>query len=148
MAVKSVFPALDDKTRALFDQTFLDAVRYDAAGLVPVVAQDAENGKVLMLAYANRESLEITLREKKACYWSRSRKELWLKGATSGHFQHIKEILIDCDGDAIIYKVIQDTAACHTGFESCFFRKVTDVGTLEAEGDLKFDAQTVYGKKG
>jgi phosphoribosyl-AMP cyclohydrolase len=116
-------------------QSFLDAVKFDKDGLVPAIAQDAETGKVLMLAYMNRESLEITLKERKMCYWSRSRKELWRKGATSGNTQDVKEILIDCDGDALVFKITQTGGACHTGYESCFVDK------------LMFDAEEAYRKK-
>jgi phosphoribosyl-AMP cyclohydrolase (EC 3.5.4.19) len=128
-------------------QSFLDAVKFDKDGLVPAIAQDAETGKVLMLAYMNRESLEITLKERKMCYWSRSRKELWRKGATSGNTQEVKEILIDCDGDALVFKITQTGGACHTGYESCFFRKVEDDGSFEIVDKLMFDAEEAYRKK-
>ena len=91
-------------------------------GLIPAIVQDAENGQVLMLAYMSAESRKITLEKKLACYYSRSRKELWLKGETSGHYQHVKEIALDCDEDTLLLKVIQDGAACHTGARSCFYR--------------------------
>jgi len=128
-------------------QSFLDTVKFDKEGLVPAIAQDAETGKVLMLAYMNRESLEITLKERKMCYWSRSRKELWRKGATSGNTQDVKEILIDCDGDALVFKVTQTGGACHTGYESCFFRKVEDDGSFQIVDKLMFDAEEAYRKK-
>ncbi len=128
-------------------QAFLDAVKFDKDGLVPAIAQDAETGKVLMLAYMNRDSLEITLKERKMCYWSRSRKELWRKGATSGNTQDVKEILIDCDGDALVFKITQTGGACHTGYESCFFRKVEDDGSFQIVDKLMFDAEEVYRKK-
>jgi len=91
-------------------------------GLVPCVVQDAESGQVLMLAYMNEESLAKTVETKLATYFSRSRNELWVKGETSGHYQHVKEILVDCDADTILLKVEQDGAACHTGKYSCFYR--------------------------
>jgi phosphoribosyl-AMP cyclohydrolase len=128
-------------------QSFLDTVKFDKEGLVPAIAQDAETGKVLMLAYMNRKSLEITLKERKMCYWSRSRKELWRKGATSGNTQDVKEILIDCDGDALVFKVTQTGGACHTGYESCFFRKVEDDGSFQIVDKLMFDAEEAYRKK-
>ena len=96
-------------------------------GLVPCIAQDAESGQVLLLAYMNEERLQKTIETGKAVYWSRSRNELWMKGETSGHYQHVKEILVDCDGDTLLLKVHQDGAACHTGKYSCFYR------TLEGE---------------
>lgn len=91
-------------------------------GLVPCVVQDAESLEVLMLAYMSEESLEKTLKTGLATYWSRSRQELWVKGETSGHYQHMQEILIDCDEDTLLLKVHQDGAACHTGRRSCFYR--------------------------
>lgn len=126
---------------------FLDKVKFDKEGLVPAIAQDAETGKVLMLAYMNRESLEITLNEGKMCYWSRSRKELWRKGATSGNWQEVQEILIDCDGDALVFKVKQTGGACHEGYDSCFFRKVEDDGSFKIVGETIFDAEETYRKK-
>ena len=93
-------------------------------GLIPVIVQDAANGEVLMLAYMNKESYEQTLREGIMCYWSRSRKELWRKGDTSGHYQYLKENRIDCDLDTILAKVEQIGAACHTGNRSCFYREL------------------------
>ncbi len=128
-------------------QAFLDAVKFDKDGLVPAIAQDAQTGKVLMLAYMNRDSLEITLKERKMCYWSRSRKELWRKGATSGNTQDVKEILIDCDGDALVFKITQTGGACHTGYESCFFRKVEDDGSFQIVDKMMFDAEEAYRKK-
>lgn len=128
-------------------ETFLNAIKFDKDGLVPAIAQDAETGKVLMLAYMNRESLEITLKERKMCYWSRSRKELWRKGATSGNTQDVKEILIDCDGDALVFKVTQKGGACHTGYQSCFFRKVEDDLSFQIVDKMMFDAEEAYRKK-
>jgi phosphoribosyl-AMP cyclohydrolase len=100
----------------------LDELTFDERGLIPVIAQDAENGDVLMLAWANRESLERTLAEGRMVYWSRSRQELWRKGDTSGHAQHVEELRVDCDADVVLARVHQDGAACHTGERSCFFR--------------------------
>ncbi len=97
-------------------------VKFDERGLVPAIAQDTTTKEVLMLAYMNRESLEITLKEKKACYFSRSRQKLWLKGETSGHFQHIKSIKYDCDGDTLLLEVEQVGNACHTNNRTCFYR--------------------------
>lgn len=92
-------------------------------GLVPAVVQDFKSGEVLMLAYMNKESLEKTIETGTSWFWSRSRKSYWNKGETSGHFQYVKEISIDCDGDTILLKVKQIGAACHTGNRSCFYRK-------------------------
>jgi phosphoribosyl-AMP cyclohydrolase len=100
----------------------LDRVKFDDRGLVPVVAQE-EDGTVLMLAWANREALLQTVREARAVYWSRSRKELWRKGDTSGHRQEVTAIRVDCDGDAVLYTVRQTGPACHEGTRSCFDRR-------------------------
>jgi phosphoribosyl-AMP cyclohydrolase len=93
-------------------------------GLVPVVTQEAKTGKVLMLAYANKEAVENTMKTKKATYWSRSRNELWVKGDTSGHVQKVRRVLVDCDNDTLLYVVDQVGPACHTGKHSCFFSKL------------------------
>jgi len=104
-------------------QELLDEVRWNAQGLVPVIAQDAASSRVLMLAWMNRDALSCTLRERRAVYWSRSRQSLWPKGETSGHVQHVREVRLDCDGDTILLLVEQvGGIACHTGRASCFFR--------------------------
>jgi phosphoribosyl-AMP cyclohydrolase len=100
----------------------LDELAFDERGLIPVIAQDAENGDVLMLAWASREALERTLEEGRMVYWSRSRQELWRKGDTSGHVQHVEELRVDCDADVVLARVHQEGAACHTGERTCFFR--------------------------
>lgn len=100
------------------------ALLMDGVELVPVIAQDAKSGEVLMLAYMNHESLAITIESGRATYWSRSRNELWEKGATSGHTQKVISIAIDCDGDALLIKVEQVGAACHTGERTCFHREI------------------------
>ncbi len=107
-------------------------LKFDEQGLIPVITQDAESGQVLMFAFANREALEKTLTTGEAHYYSRSRQEIWHKGATSGHFQKLKEIRYDCDSDAVLYKVLQTGVACHTGEYSCFYRSIT----FEAEPSL------------
>ena len=113
-------------------------------GLVPVIVQDDETGDVLMLAYMNREAWLKTVDTGKATYWSRSRNELWIKGETSGHVQIVKEILVDCDSDTLLLKVQQiGGAACHTGYKSCFYRKVVD-GKTEIIGEIVFKPEDVY----
>ena len=96
------------------------ALLKDPAALIPAIVQDVSSNEVLMLAYMNTESLALTLSTGKATYWSRSRNELWIKGATSGHFQEVNSVSLDCDGDAILLKVTQTGAACHTGDRTCF----------------------------
>jgi phosphoribosyl-AMP cyclohydrolase len=113
-------------------------------GLLPVIVQDYETGEVLMLAYMNRKAWLETLETSKATYWSRSRNELWVKGETSGHVQIVKEILVDCDSDTLLLKVQQvGGAACHTGYKSCFYRKVTN-GKTEIIGKPVFKPEDVY----
>jgi phosphoribosyl-AMP cyclohydrolase len=113
-------------------------------GLLPVIVQDYETGEVLMLAYMNRKAWLKTLETGKATYWSRSRNELWVKGETSGHVQIVKEILVDCDSDTLLLKVQQiGGAACHTGYKSCFYRKVTN-GKTEIIGEPVFKPEDVY----
>ena len=99
-------------------------LRFDEKGLIPAVVQDFYTKKVLTVAYMNAESLDITLREKRTCFWSRSRKELWRKGETSGNVQRIASIRADCDGDALVIEVDREGPACHTGNDSCFFNPV------------------------
>ncbi len=115
-----------------------------AGGLVPAVAQDADTGKVLMLAWMNRAAYEETLRTGRACYYSRSRGKLWRKGEESGHVQEVREVYLDCDADTVLLKVRQvGGAACHEGYKSCFFRRVRD-GKLEVIGERVFDPAKVY----
>ncbi|MBV5268033.1 MAG: phosphoribosyl-AMP cyclohydrolase [Burkholderiaceae bacterium] len=124
-------------------------LRFDKSesGLLPAIAQDYETGEILMLAYINLESWEKTLETGKVHYWSRSRSKLWLKGESSGHVQLVREILVDCDDDTVVFKVEQlGGAACHTGHKTCFFRRVED-GKLSVVGTRVFDPETVYGKK-
>ena len=114
--------------------------------LVPVIIQDASTNEVLMLGYMNRESWEKTLETKRSCFWSRSRQKLWIKGETSGHFQEVKEIYLDCDRDTLLIKVEQiGGAACHTGFRSCFHQRF-EKGEWKVKGTKVFDPKEVYGK--
>jgi phosphoribosyl-AMP cyclohydrolase / phosphoribosyl-ATP pyrophosphohydrolase len=113
----------------------IDRIEFDDNGLVPVVAQDAATGDVLTLAYANREAVEMTLARGEAHYYSRSRSELWRKGATSGNTQKVVEVRLDCDGDALLYKVEPRGPACHTGEESCFFTTLAGEGVGVATDD-------------
>lgn len=113
-------------------------------GLIPVIIQDAATNEVLMMGYMNREAWRKTLREKKATFWSRSRRKLWLKGETSGHVQEVKAIYLDCDGDALLLKVDQvGGAACHTGYRSCFHHKY-EKGKWKISGVKIFNPKEVY----
>ena len=107
----------------------LNDLKFDKNGLIPAIVTDCESGDVLTLAYMNRESLEISLEKRLTCFWSRSRQELWLKGETSGNYQHIQSVTADCDGDALLIKVKKDGPACHLGNDSCFANEI-----FEAEG--------------
>lgn len=123
---------------------WLDEISWDADGLLPVIAQDHTTGRVLMLAWMNREALQLSCAEGHAVYWSRSRKRLWRKGEQSGHVQKIREIRLDCDQDALLLRVDQcGGIACHTGRESCFYLQKTASGWVAADPVLKHP-ETIY----
>nr|BAL54108.1 phosphoribosyl-AMP cyclohydrolase [uncultured Gammaproteobacteria bacterium] len=124
---------------------WLDEVRWNEEGLVPVIAQEASTGEVLMLAWMNREALALTLQEGEAVYWSRSRRKLWRKGEVSGHRQRVCEIRLDCDGDAVLLKVIQEGGvACHTGRRACFYRRL-ERGGWQTDLPVVKDPEAIYG---
>lgn len=123
---------------------WLDEVRWDANGLVPAIAQDFRTGRVLMVAWMNREALTLTAQENRAVYWSRSRGKLWRKGEDSGHVQKLHELRLDCDGDVIVLQVEQiGGIACHTGRESCFYRKLENGEWHTVDAVLK-DPESIY----
>lgn len=124
----------------------LSAVRFGPDGLIAAVAQDATTHEVLMLAWMNAQALEETLRTGRATYFSRSRKGLWRKGETSGQVQHVRDVRLDCDGDAVLLLVDQTGAACHTGQRSCFFRALRDGALAEISAPIA-DPEVLYGKK-
>ncbi len=125
---------------------WLDSVAFNSDGLVPAIAQDAASGRILMMAWMNRESLSLTASSGKAVYWSRSRGKLWRKGESSGHEQLVQQIQLDCDGDTIVLSVTQQGGiACHTGRESCFFRTLSDGQWSTTENVLK-DPNQIYKK--
>jgi phosphoribosyl-ATP pyrophosphohydrolase/phosphoribosyl-AMP cyclohydrolase len=119
-------------------------LKFDDSGLIPVVVQDFQTNEILMTAYMNREAFDKSMETGMAHYWSRSRKKLWKKGETSGHYQYIKSVCIDCDGDTLLLKVEQKEAACHTGHYSCFYREL-DGGSFKVASEAVFDAEKVYG---
>jgi phosphoribosyl-AMP cyclohydrolase len=124
---------------------WLDAIKWDAQGLVPAIAQEAGTGKILMLAWMNRKALELTRSTGHAVYWSRSRGKLWHKGEESGHQQEVKSMRIDCDADVVLLEVEQKGGiACHTGRHNCFFRELRDDGWVTVEPVLK-DPKAIYG---
>ncbi len=124
------------------------AVIFDAAGLVPAIAQQHDTGEVLMVAWMNREALAETLATGRVCYWSRSRRALWRKGETSGQVQRLIELRLDCDGDTLLLRVEQTGVACHTGRRSCFFRALRPNGELEEILPVTVDPEALYGDKG
>lgn len=128
----------------------MDGPDFEKMPLIPAIAQDAASGKVLMLAYMNAEAYEETLRTHRACYYSRSRGRLWRKGEESGHVQHVKQLYYDCDADTVLVKVDQvGGAACHEGYESCFFREIElDTGQSRVVAERVFDPADVYKRSG
>ena len=130
------------------NQSWLDAVKWDAGGLVPVVAQEHGSGRVLMVAWMNRDALAATAREGRAVYWSRSRNRLWRKGEESGHVQVVRDIRLDCDSDVVLISVEQiGGIACHTGRHSCFFQQLQGDHWVAVEPVLKSESE-IYRKDG
>jgi phosphoribosyl-AMP cyclohydrolase len=124
---------------------FTEQIKWNTDGLVPAIAQDWQTGEVLMLAWMNREALELSVAENRAVYWSRSRQALWRKGESSGHVQHLKSLQLDCDGDTVLLKVEQvGGIACHTGRRHCFFRQLQDQQWHNVE-DVIRDPADIYG---
>jgi len=122
-------------------------LKFDDKGLIPAVIQDYMNNEVLMVAFMNDEAVKKTITTGKAHFYSRSRNKLWLKGETSGHIQKVKEIRFDCDADCLLVKVRQIGGACHTGYRSCFYRKLKDIkGNSQISGKKMFDPEKVYKK--
>jgi len=122
----------------------LEKVSFNKEGLLPVIVQDINRGGVIMMAWMDKEALKKTITSGKAYFWSRSRKKLWLKGESSGHYQLVREMWIDCDEDTLLIKVEQIKAACHKVYKSCFFRKVNKEGKIELIGEKVFEPGKVY----
>ncbi|MBD3657993.1 MULTISPECIES: phosphoribosyl-AMP cyclohydrolase [Marinobacter] len=136
---------MQDSSSNVGSPDWLSQVRWTADGLVPAIAQDAVTGEILMMAWMNRESLQLTATEGRAVYWSRSRGKLWRKGESSGHQQVVREIRLDCDEDVILLKVEQQGGiACHTGRRSCFYRKLEQGQWVSVDAVIK-DPQAIYG---
>ncbi len=123
---------------------FIDTLKFDDKGLIPTVCVDYKTGEVLMVAYMNKDSLEETMKKRICTFWSRSRQELWLKGATSGHTQEVVEIRTDCDNDTLVIKVKQNGAACHMGYYSCFYKLIKEDGELVEDGKKVFNPENIY----
>tara|TARA_R110000851_G_scaffold293427_1_gene448042 strand:+ start:74943 stop:75368 length:426 start_codon:yes stop_codon:yes gene_type:complete len=134
----------DSTTEAQASPAWLNEVRFDNSGLIPAIAQDADTGTLLMVAWMNRDALMETAQTQRAVYWSRSRQRLWRKGEESGHVQQVREIRLDCDGDVILLKVKQEGGiACHTGRESCFFRRL-DTNSWTVTDPVLKDPEHIY----
>ena len=130
--------------------SWLDEIKWDDRGLIPAIAQDHETGEILMVAWMNRESIELSIQEQRAIYWSRSRQKLWRKGEESGNVQRLHQLRLDCDADVLLIEVEQiGGVACHTGRRSCFYRKL-DVASGEwvIDADVIKDPEELYGNKG
>ncbi len=127
-------------------EQWLDAIKWDSNGLVPAIAQDSDSGKVLMMAWMNREALALTVKEGRAIYWSRSRNKLWRKGEESGHVQLLKDIRLDCDNDVVLLQVEQlGGIACHTGRHNCFYKQLKDNDWVTVDAVIK-DPEAIYSK--
>jgi phosphoribosyl-AMP cyclohydrolase len=127
--------------------SWIQAIKWDKEGLVPVIVQDYKTNKILMFAWMNQEALELTQKNKKAFYWSRSRKKIWEKGEESGHVQNVHEIRLDCDGDVILLKIEQvENIACHTGRETCFYQKLDDKNMWLTDYPVIKDPNDIYKK--
>lgn len=128
--------------------SFLDQLKWNGEGLIPAIIQDRGTGRVLMMAWMNRASLEKTLETRRTFFWSRSRQKFWMKGESSGHVQVVKDVAFDCDGDTLLIQVEQTGAACHEGYRSCFFRRV---GSVDDEGQVAEprleSPEEIYGRK-
>ena len=127
--------------------SWIQSIKWDEDGLVPVIAQDYRTNKILMFAWMNQEALELTQKNKKAFYWSRSRKKIWEKGEESGHVQNVHEIRLDCDGDVILLKIEQiENIACHTGRETCFYQKLDDKNMWVTDYPVLKEPKDIYKK--
>lgn len=127
---------------------FIDQLKFNADGLIPAIVQEQKTGRVLMLAYMNRASVQKTLELGKTVFWSRSRQKFWIKGESSGHFQIVKDLAFDCDADALLVQVEQTGPACHEGYQSCFFRSVREGGAkVEITEPQLATPEQIYGKK-
>jgi phosphoribosyl-AMP cyclohydrolase len=128
--------------------SFYDKLKFTADGLIPAIIQEQSTGRVLMMAWMNRASLEKTVETGKTWFWSRSRQKFWMKGESSGHVQVVKDIAFDCDGDTILIQVEQAGAACHEGYKSCFFRSVEGNGATWKTTEPQLEStEQIYGKK-
>ncbi len=128
--------------------SWIDSLKFNSDGLIPAIVQEQGSGRVLMMAWMNRASLESTLATGKTHFWSRSRKKFWMKGESSGHTQEVKDVSFDCDGDTLLFQVEQKGAACHEGYKSCFFRSAGALGKVVSVIEPQLQTpDEIYGKK-
>lgn len=127
--------------------SFYDKLKFDSNGLIPAIVQEQKTGRVVMMAWMNRASLEKTVETGLTHFWSRSRQKFWMKGESSGHLQRVKDIAFDCDGDTLLIRVEQTGAACHEGYRSCFFRSLRADGAAEVTEPRLQDPGEIYGRK-
>ena len=128
--------------------SFYEKLKFDANGLIPAIVQEQKTGRVVMMAWMNRASLEKTVETGRTWFWSRSRKKFWMKGESSGHVQVVKDIAFDCDGDTLLIRVVQTGAACHEGYQSCFFRSLEGNGDTWKVTEPQLERpEEIYGKK-
>lgn len=128
--------------------SFLDKLKFNSDGLIPAIIQEQSTGRVLMMAWMNKESIQRTLDLGKTVFWSRSRQKYWVKGETSGHVQQVKDVSFDCDGDTLLIQVEQTGAACHEGYKSCFFRSLREKGATAEITEMQLvQPEKVYGAK-
>jgi phosphoribosyl-AMP cyclohydrolase len=141
------FNSQRDLLGSLAQMSFYDKLKFNSEGLIPAIVQDQASGRVLMMAWMNRSSLERTVATGKTHFWSRSRQKFWMKGEESGNVQTVKDVAFDCDGDTLLIQVDQRGAACHEGYRSCFFRSVRDGATDETTESRLATPEQIYGKK-
>ncbi|MFM7102948.1 MAG: phosphoribosyl-AMP cyclohydrolase [Verrucomicrobiota bacterium] len=128
--------------------SFLDQLKWNVEGLIPAIIQDRGTGRVLMMAWMNRASLEKTLETRRTFFWSRSRRKFWMKGETSGHVQVVKDVAFDCDGDTLLIQVEQTGAACHEGYRSCFFRSAGSAADAGQVTEPRLESpEEIYGRR-
>ena len=128
--------------------SFLETLKYNEDGLIPAIIQEQSTGRVLMMAWMNKDSIQKTIEEGKTVFWSRSRRKYWIKGESSGHTQLVKDVAFDCDGDTLLIQVEQTGAACHEGYKSCFFRSIGEKGkSVSVTEPQLVKPEEVYGKK-
>jgi len=130
----------------LIEMNFLEKLKYNDDGLIPAIIQEEVTGRVLMMAWMNESSLKTTIEVGKTHFWSRSRQKYWMKGESSGHTQQVKNIAFDCDGDTLLIQVSQVEAACHEGYQSCFFRTINDAGEFDVSENRLVNPDEIYSK--